>query len=898
MNLKTFAATVRNFFGAPAQSGLPTQRQNWLGPRFEPSNISSYATIQSVQAAIREGENGDPTSLFRFYRDALLGDDHIQGEFNKRKLAVIGQPLAILPADKTSEDDARAAAACLRAIHDCENWNPGLANLLGSSQWPVTLAENIFRPADPFPVSYSPPTKNSTLSNNNFPLQYTLKRLEPVNPLLFCFRHAYLVGGVGMGSSTPVQQAGITPITPSNPSSSWYSIDLTDWEPFLRLWPIDDQGRIIYDASRASKLDTDRHIVHRGHLLTDQRDNWGGPMRAMMAWWLLRGLGRDWFAGFMERYRWPIPVAKTNVQDPESVALLQQAFQTCVKLGGLVIGQDDEINFEEAQVQGGAEGHKIWHDTCNNAISRHITGYDSTSKPAGLNAGESQGQENIRADIRIFDGKTLAETLEKQLFPRFLKFNALPGQIRVQIGGLSPSDATAFATLLKTASDSGWEPTDASIPVINEKLGIEMQRKAVAQDPGKTEEDPESSAFDPNSDIVTQRSLWREKHKAELEKTVQLSAGGDFITIDGHPVFIGDKKKGSTSGDKTGKLKGENDSKSDHSQRSGDAKGSLESAAHDTSGDARTVPGHDATLAERGARISAEEGRLRNWAEENGKLGGKLPREDHRGGEHTVQIPHEDDKPQRVVKATRPDAQKGYGVALGSNSTGASPGEYLDRLATHNRVFDDDVRLERIVPKGGKLSIVTSQPMIKGRDATEPEIDNLMTSKGFEKIGVGTYHHAGEGLLVHDLVPKNAKVSSSTGKVHVIDPVIQRVTPAFAADLKANPISSMLMASVRDDLGRLIFFSAGGSGVDEQPSPLDPIISARVAALAAAYHGSMAPFRQAILSSESRESCLKRLTLLYADWDPARLVNEMDHALQLCSATAAHDSHPSHPSPS
>jgi hypothetical protein len=47
-------------------------------------------------------------------------------------------------------------------------------------------------------------------SRTEIVLQYTLKRIEPVNPLLFCFRHAYLVGGIGMGSSTPVQQAGLT----------------------------------------------------------------------------------------------------------------------------------------------------------------------------------------------------------------------------------------------------------------------------------------------------------------------------------------------------------------------------------------------------------------------------------------------------------------------------------------------------------------------------------------------------------------------------------------------------------------------------------------------------------------------------------------------------------------
>jgi len=61
-------------------------------------------------------------------------------------------------------------------------------------------------------------------------------------------------------------------------------------------------------------------------------------------------------------------------------------------------------------------------------------------------------------------------------------------------------------------------------------------------------------------------------------------------------------------------------------------------------------------------------------------------------------------------------------------------------------------------------------------------------------------------------------------------------------------------------------------------------------ALAAAYKGSMAPFRQAIQASTSRADCLLRLERLYADWQPARLAAELDNALQLCSAQAAANS--------
>ena len=293
-----------------------------------------------------------------------------------------------------------------------------------------------------------------------------------------------------------------------------------------------------------------------------------------------------------------------------------------------------------------------------------------------------------------------------------------------------------------------------------------------------------TSLFDPTKDIVAQRELWRRSLKDAAAGASAIK--NRWVTINGHAVNLGDTdEKVLPGGGKTDKLKDENGPENKGNVGGGPVKGSVESAAHDTGRNAEASPGHDATGAERAQRIAVEQQRLKEWAAANGKLKGKLPREDARGAEHTVQI---DEGSQRVIKATRPDSGTGYGIAYGSYSQGATPSEYLDRIATHNREFGDDVRIERVVPIGGKLSIVTSQPFIRGRDATAGEIDSMMAGKGYEKIGEGTYHHAEKGLLVHDLVPKNAKVSER-GIVHAIDPIIQRVKPDFAADLKASPIS-------------------------------------------------------------------------------------------------------------
>ncbi len=108
-------------------------------------------------------------------------------------------------------------------------------------------------------------------------------------------------------------------------------------------------------------------------------------------------------------------------------------------------------------------------------------------------------------------------------------------------------------------------------------------------------------------------------------------------------------------------------------------------------------------------------------------------------------------------------------------------------MALQNRIFSDDIHIERIVSVGGRLSIVTSQPFIRGVDAPQADIDRHMAEMHFERIGIGTYYDASEGLLVYDLVPKNAK-KDTAGNILLIDPVIQRVLPDFADFMRANPI--------------------------------------------------------------------------------------------------------------
>jgi hypothetical protein len=224
-----------------------------------------------------------------------------------------------------------------------------------------------------------------------------------------------------------------------------------------------------------------------------------------------------------------------------------------------------------------------------------------------------------------------------------------------------------------------------------------------------------------------------------------------------------------------------------------DPRRTLELSAHFTRGGGAPAPDHDADHASRASRVEAEQRRLIQWAKANSKLGvgGRLPPEFARGGEHQVFFQK---RTRRYLKATLPNRQKGYGIALGSHTRGATPSEYLDRIALQNQIFNDDIRLERIVIKGGKPIIITSQPAIKGGSPTQTALDGLMAVKGYEKLADGAYYDETAGLLVFDLFPRNA-IQAPDGQIYPIDPVIQRITREFGQFLREEPYTINLASS-------------------------------------------------------------------------------------------------------
>jgi phage gp29-like protein len=410
------------------QDWIPTisrkANYNWRGS--EPAFAANLLDVDRLRQIIASAETGNVRDLFAIYRDVIAVDSHVQGEVTKRKLALLGDAISVQPADKKNPDDVKAFEVVRDTVQNFQGFTTKCGHMLDGHLWPLSITEKVFR------LSTKPG------------LRYELWKLN---------------------------------IVPMN------DIDYTTG--YLQLRALDPQGG--YLTGVLEDPDPNRYIIHRGHLLS-QADFWGGPFRAILFWWLLRSMSRDWWARFLERYGSPFIVGKYDQSDDASRAILTQAFQSATKIFGLVISRDTEVDMVEAGTAQTGEAFERFLDKCNDEISKLIVGSTSNTKDTGGlgGSGVAKKQETVRQDIRQFDGKMLAETLRDQLFRQLLDINGLIGSVKITFGGLSPEEQSSYGTLILNLNQAGLEPTDDGVETISEQVGIPLQRIAPPPAPDPT----------------------------------------------------------------------------------------------------------------------------------------------------------------------------------------------------------------------------------------------------------------------------------------------------------------------------------------------------------------------------------------------------------------------------
>jgi len=238
------------------------------------------------------------------------------------------------------------------------------------------------------------------------------------------------------------------------------------------------------NIEKATIADPDHYIIHRGNLMS-LPDQWGGPMRSVLFWWLLSTCNRGWWSRFLEKYGAPFVVGKYDPSDDASKTILERAFRGCCRLGGLVVTKDTEIELMQSATKDTGDAFGAFHNVCNREKSKIIIGQTLSAEASALGLG-GQGaattQETVRADIRRFDALALSTTIRKHLFTQICRINRLPGRVpKAQFGTLqNQTQADVMATMLQKFKAAGIEIDDSGFSDLSDLAGAPLRRSVSA----------------------------------------------------------------------------------------------------------------------------------------------------------------------------------------------------------------------------------------------------------------------------------------------------------------------------------------------------------------------------------------------------------------------------------
>lgn len=392
-------------------------RSSLRGHRHEPPAIAQTMDASRISDLLRSAEAGDMADFFALARDIVSGHGHTLTEFGKRKLAVLAESQSFPPKDADNAAEVARGKEIESQIDGLPCWMTAMLHLLDSTLYPVSVLQKVYR------VSSRPGWR------------YELADLIPV---------------------------------------PYHLLDFSTGA--LRIKDVGSDGAVLGTTHFPEPI---RYVIHRGHLLTSCPDTWGGPMRAILFWWLFATQGRDWWARFLERFGAPFLEGTYDKNDDESRMMLEQAFSAATRLFGIAVPDDASVKIHQANSSQGGDAFKQFADFAHSQISLIIVGQDSAGgKNAGISGdGQARAQENVRTDIRQFDSIMLASTVRTQILIPLCQINGWTGEPpRVAWGGDDSEDLKTISEVLESLYKCGWELTEEGGDSFAKRLALPLQR--------------------------------------------------------------------------------------------------------------------------------------------------------------------------------------------------------------------------------------------------------------------------------------------------------------------------------------------------------------------------------------------------------------------------------------
>lgn len=396
---------------------IPTKTRVIVRGNQQPPATAQAMDVDLLHSYLRQAESGCTYPLFGLYRDIIAGHAHTQGEFAKRKLAVLCEGMVLTSHDPKNADAVALAAAVQSHLLDNPKWLTFLSHSLDACLYPVALTARSYK------ISGRPGWR------------YEVAELTPVP-------HIHLAWPEGR-----------------------FSIRETD-----------EDGNF---TGQFREPEARTHIVHRSELLTSVPDWWGGSMRAVVFWWLFATMDRDWWARFLDRYGAPFLVGKYPESDDGARWSLQDAFSAATKLFGIVVSDQTQIELKAADAAGSGDAFEKFHSTANREISKLIVGQTSSAEIQKSGLGDSQGtaQAGVRDDIRKFDAYVLAQRVKTQILAPLWRINGWSSPLpTVSFGAITEEEAALTGEFLASLNTAGIQLTADGLEKLSAKLGYGFER--------------------------------------------------------------------------------------------------------------------------------------------------------------------------------------------------------------------------------------------------------------------------------------------------------------------------------------------------------------------------------------------------------------------------------------
>lgn len=388
-----------------------------INPQFELPSIIREMTADRLMAVVAQAENGDTRDLFALYRDIIASDNHIQGEFSKRKAAVLGDTIQVLPYDKNDPMDVEAKDLCL-TIQDSKIFASLQSHLLNATLFPVAVAEKIYR------VSIR---------------GYVLDRIIPVPYQLLDYTNGLLKIFDTDKDGRPLQ-------TSNEPDPARYIIHRGHNMPIPDTWG----GPF-------------RSILYWWLLRTMSRQWWANFIERFGIPFMMGKFDTGDTEGkntLTNAFRLAVRLGGLVISKKTEAELVQAS------TGDTSGSHEKFINLCNREIS-------------RLIVGQDLSGQSSATGELG--GGTAKLQSEVRDDLRKMDARLLSLTIRDGLLAQLCQINGKTGRVPIILfGSDSASELASVMSLVKSLSDSQLEPDDDGLAALSARAGFGIRRRAAA----------------------------------------------------------------------------------------------------------------------------------------------------------------------------------------------------------------------------------------------------------------------------------------------------------------------------------------------------------------------------------------------------------------------------------